>query len=96
MISFSDWYIYHGIFSFPTCCHSKKPFTGIIHLLDLKDEENEGFCFMLSDLALKVLYRITLASSMLLVHDGIKPHFNSFILEGESEQMTGRDGRPKA
>ena len=50
-------------FLFSTCCHSKKPFTGTIHLFDLNGSENEGFLSMLSALALKVLYLITLASS---------------------------------
>jgi hypothetical protein len=67
-----------------------------MHLFDLKDEENEGLSAMLSDLALKVLYLMTFASSMLLVHDGISPHFNSWILEGEPEHIAGTDGRPKA
>jgi hypothetical protein len=67
-----------------------------MHLFDLKDEEKEGLSAMLSDLALKVLYLMTLASSMLLVHDGISPHFNSWIWEGESEHIAGIDGRPKA
>src|ERR1035437_8267337 len=75
--SFSVCYLYQGIFSFPICCHSKKPLTGIMHLFDRNDEENEGLVAILSDLALKVLYLIIFASLILFVNPGINPHIKS-------------------
>jgi hypothetical protein len=48
-----------------------------MHLFDLKEEENEGLAEIVSDLALNVLYLIILASSMLFVQEGSKPHFRS-------------------
>jgi hypothetical protein len=67
-----------------------------MHLFEENDLEKEGFEAILSDLALKVLYRMISACSIPLVHAGINPHFRSRIMEGLSEQIAGRDGRPKA
>ena len=63
-----------------------------MHLLDLKLAENDGFELTLSDRALKVFILISDASSILLVHDGISPHFRSLIRPGKPEPSTGSSG----
>lgn len=67
-----------------------------MHRFDLTADEKDGFLSMLSALALNVLYLITFASSMLLVHEGISPHFKSLILSRSVEHTAGISGRAKA
>jgi len=51
--------------------------TGIRHLFDLNDPENDGLDAILSARALNVLNLMASASEALLVHEGIRPHLRS-------------------
>lgn len=70
--------------------------TGIRQRLDLNEEAKEGFVEIVSALALNVLYLISSASSLVLVHEGISPHLRRLISCGVSEQTAGNSGSPNA